>query len=164
VERRITAIDLIEIRQWREDSTPAMEQRMSDPRHFVAGQLRLSGPSTPGATADRSLGRWPAVAGAPVRGPNTRADVGTAYAPVVALRVPTVPRLLLFGDAPQWRRRFAAGGETRRAGVNSEFIEPVVVDREDVAGDLPRLVRVHVAGWASASSSGSECADQVRSG
>jgi deazaflavin-dependent oxidoreductase (nitroreductase family) len=70
---------------------------------------------------------------------------GKAYAtPIVAFRTAdgfVIP--LPFGDATQWARNlFAAGGGSLQfAGRRYEIAAPEIVDREAVAGDLPRLLR-----------------------
>ena len=70
---------------------------------------------------------------------------GTAYAtPVVALRTRDgffVP--LPFGDATQWAKNFfaAGGGAIKYAGREYRVVEPRIVEREDIADRLPRLVR-----------------------
>ena len=70
---------------------------------------------------------------------------GTTYAtPVVALRARDgffVP--LPFGDATQWAKNlFAAGdGVITYAGREYQVSDPRIVDREDIANDLPRLIR-----------------------
>ena len=70
---------------------------------------------------------------------------GTAYAtPVVALRTHDgffVP--LPFGDATQWAKNFfaAGGGAIKYAGREYRVVEPRIVEREEIADRLPRLVR-----------------------
>src|SRR3954451_24738767 len=118
-------------------------------RDFAAGRPRRSGPI-------RAISRVFGPIGGPMAGRrlfplwaivrHTGRMSGTAYAtPVVALRTRIgffVP--LPFRDATQWAKNlFGAGGGTiRYAGREYRVTEPQVVDREDIADRLPRVVRV----------------------
>ncbi len=122
------------------------------PATFVAGRPRLSGPirrlAVPLGPVARPLAgtRWFPL-WAVLR--HTGRTSGTAYAtPVVALRTDSefiIP--LPFGDATQWAKNlFAAGaGSIRSAGRDHEIGDPRVVEGQDAAAHLPRLIRV-VAG------------------
>jgi deazaflavin-dependent oxidoreductase (nitroreductase family) len=51
---------------------------------------------------------------------------------------------LPFGDATQWAKNLfaAGGGSIRHAGREYRVVEPQIVDREAVADQFPRLIRI----------------------
>lgn len=120
---------------------------------FVAGAPRRSRPI-------RSLARLFGPLAKPLAGRrvfhlwailrHTGRSSGTSYAtPVVALATPDgflIP--LPFGDATQWAKNLfaAGGGSIRFAGREHRIAEPRIIDRDEAAAHMPRLLRIAAGG------------------
>jgi deazaflavin-dependent oxidoreductase (nitroreductase family) len=108
----------------------------------VRSLARLFGPFAKPLAGTRIFHLWAIVR-------HTGRTSGKAYAtPVVALATADgfmIP--LPFGDATQWARNlFAAGGGSLRfAGREHRIVEPRVIDRDEAADHMPRVLHV-VAG------------------